>query len=95
MKRLPLVTASVILSSVLLLSPALEARSARAKAEAARTPRAADIWRSVPSLWTSLVSIWQREGSSLDPFGNHGTAATPPPAGSGGEGQGAAPPLDR
>ena len=27
------------------------------------------LWNAVPNVWTLFKSIWEREGSSLDPFG--------------------------
>ncbi len=61
--------ALVLLLGTCLLAP-LEAKDIPAKRQsAARKAQESRLLRVLPEAWTLIKSLWEPEGSSLDPFG--------------------------
>ena len=72
----------LLLIAALLLPPlALAKEGRRAKEHPSPHQTLAAIWNAVPEVWACFKSIWEREGSSLDPFGppksNEGSSLDP------------------
>jgi hypothetical protein len=60
--------AAAVLLTLLTLPPAASA-APRSEAQAARQT-GFGIWQAIPDLWHMIQGIFERAGSSLDPFGN-------------------------
>jgi hypothetical protein len=74
-RRLPLV-------SLILILIALPAAAAPQSPVADRDARIISaIFDFMTALRGKLVSIWEKEGSAVDPFGVRGTTPAPPPPG--------------
>lgn len=61
--------ALLLLVGALLLPPMAWAKEPRATERPSPRETLAALWNAIPEAWTLLKSIWEREGSSLDPFG--------------------------
>jgi len=61
----------------LFLAPAVSAAPLRE--ERAVTERTDGFWRAIPNLWHSIQRIFEKEGSSLDPFGKPTSVPETPP----------------
>ena len=59
----------LLLAAALLLPTLALAKESQAKERPAPRRTLTALWNAVPEVWTLLRSIWEREGSSLDPFG--------------------------
>ncbi len=59
----------LLLVALLLPSLALAKESRAPEGPAAPRETLGALWSAIPEAWTLLKSIWEREGSSLDPFG--------------------------
>jgi hypothetical protein len=79
-RRLPFVALILILIA---LPAAAAPRSPVADRDGGIVPAFLDF---MTSLRGKLVSIWEKEGSAVDPFGRSGTTPTPPPPGDSAEG---------
>jgi hypothetical protein len=72
-----------------LLSTLLASSTALAEPRQERTIRertVAVFLSTFPQAWAAIQSIWEKEGSSLDPFGNPKPSSMPPPASASGTG---------
>jgi ABC-type arginine transport system permease subunit len=71
----------LLLVAVLLLPPLARAKENRARERTSPRQSFTTLWRAVPEVWTLFKSIWEKEGSSLDPFGqpkpNEGSSLDP------------------
>lgn len=61
--------APLVLAAALLLPPLALAERPRAATRPSPRETLAALWSVIPEAWTLFKSIWEREGSSLDPFG--------------------------
>ena len=77
LSRVRTVAPPVLAALLLLPLPALAKEPRATERPLARATFAA-LWSVIPEAWTLLKSVWEREGSSLDPFG----PPKPPPEGS-------------
>ena len=73
--------ALLLLVGTLLLPSQVSAKEPRARERrSARQPLTA-LWNVLPEAWSLLKSVWEGEGSSLDPFGqprpNEGSSLDP------------------
>jgi hypothetical protein len=59
----------LLLAAALLLPPVALAKEPRAATRLSPRETLAALWNAIPEAWTLFKSIWEREGSSLDPFG--------------------------
>jgi hypothetical protein len=73
--------ALLLLVAALLLPPLAFAREAQVKERPSPRPTLAALWNVLPQVWTLFKCIWEKEGSSLDPFGppkpNEGSSLDP------------------
>lgn len=60
---------SLLLAAALLLPSLALAKEPRAPERPSSRETRAAFWSAIPEAWTFFKSIWEREGSSLDPFG--------------------------
>jgi hypothetical protein len=68
----------VLVLSALLGSPATSLAGSRSHS-AARPPRAQEAaWSPLSWLWNALVSVWQKEGCHVDPYGRCIAVSRPP-----------------
>ena len=62
--------ATLVLAAALLLPPLALAKEPRPPERPSPRENLAAFWNAVPKAWTLFKNIWEREGSSLDPFGS-------------------------
>lgn len=71
----------LVLVGTLLLPPLASAAKPRAKERRSARPTLTALWNAVPEAWALFKSVWEGEGSSLDPFGqpkpNEGSSLDP------------------
>ena len=74
-------TALLLLVGALFLPSLVLAEWSHAKERPSPSQTLAALWNAVPDVWALFKSIWEREGSSLDPFGppkpNEGSSLDP------------------
>jgi hypothetical protein len=85
LRRAPIVVAALL--SVVLISSTASANPRRQE-RTIRERTVAAVLRVFPQVWTAIRSMWEKEGSSLDPFGNPTPNATEPPASTSGTSSG-------
>ncbi len=59
----------LLLVGTLLLPPLASAEEVRTKERHSARQSFTSLWNAFPEAWTLLKSVWEGEGSSLDPFG--------------------------